>query len=249
LKKTHDELNLNSLLEDLQQHPETSSQELSLHETPSQNIPSNLISHLQDRWNVRPIDFKMNMDPVPMIKDSLNQEECSLLLSQQDIDFLSSERDLDSLIRQDDEFLSSSSLQSDSIMTSEDTYSRNPSHVPCIPSKSIKSHFPSDSDIPELTVPLSSTIDGMEQDWFALCSHKDFSSSPSLLQNDSSELSIPSGQTYLRVYWIDAYEHSGILYLFGKVRKGSFFSYYSLMNFFIFISVGMRILKPMQVFV
>jgi hypothetical protein len=202
-KAVHQDLNLDSLLEDLKQNPETSQQnwretlENHSHSTPGSR------NDFQGRWNVRLIDIKQSSESLASEEELREEHAAQFTVTSS------------SLVDDSPEI---SSCLSQNVPIEE---SANPKHRE---SKSLR------EEIQEKSTNISSIEPRMESikptetnvggnDWWSLCNQSSTDLLSPQIQTDTSESSLPIQTDHLRVYWIDAYEQSGSVYLFGKVRR------------------------------
>lgn len=188
-------MNLDSLLEDLQQNPEISQD--SLGETLKDDfypLPDSQRA-MQSRWNVRVADLK------PLARPVLTTHE---------------------LVEENDDMRNQSSFQNIAMaeplfisqkVSSEDL--RIPKVIELEGSQEVSQSSSVEPDLATTVAPVSQRTG---QDWWALC-NRTSSDSPPSSQNSASDISLQPENGRLCMYWIDTYEQSGTLYIFGKVRK------------------------------
>jgi hypothetical protein len=185
---------LDSLLEDLQQNPETSQEhpQETLKES-SYERPNPYLA-VPSHWK---IPTTHRMEPT---------EKC--MISTQD----------DVLGYYGDISIESSSLQNNDTEISQVLPQEASLEERVSVSKDVELKVPTESILAStVAIPISKST---AQDWWAVCNRAPIDSTPSSqidISSNSSSLHVGSDQ--LRMYWIDAYEYLGTVYLFGKVRR------------------------------
>ena len=202
-KAIHQDLNLDSLLEDLRQNPETSRQNWRETLDNHSHSASGSRNDVQGRWNVRLVDLKQSSESL-VPREELREEQ-AVQLTMTSSSLIDNSSEISSCFSQNmpvDESINSKFRESKSFK--EEIHEKS-------------TNIPSIEPMVEATRPMETKFGG--NDWWTLCNQSSTDLLSPQIQTDTSESNLPMQADQLRVYWIDAYEQSGSVYLFGKVRS------------------------------